>query len=234
MFVGMWMTRDLLTVAPTDSLGDLAVIMARKKIRRLPVVRDLSAGKKLLGIVSYSDVLHAFPVDVNPFSATAPETLAARMLPGEAMLTAADVMQESLLTATAEMPIEHAALLMRNHKVGALPVMKGEWLEGLITESDIFRAFADLFESSSSGVRVTFDMSRSEDIFSFVASTVERHRLQVITFVTLRKHARPVCVAEVAGKKTAEFVEAVWKSGHSVLNVIPVGEGVTGAGGMNS
>ena len=49
--------------------------MARRKIRRLPVVNATPDGAQLLGIVTHSDVLHAFPADINPFAAIAADSI---------------------------------------------------------------------------------------------------------------------------------------------------------------
>ena len=76
MFVSMWMTRELITVDPTASLANIAATMARHRIRRLPVVSPSPEGPRLLGLISYSDVLHAFPADINPFSVNAAQSVA--------------------------------------------------------------------------------------------------------------------------------------------------------------
>ena len=52
MFVGMWMTRELITVDPAATLAHIAATMARRKIRRLPVVEN----DQLVGIVSIGDL----------------------------------------------------------------------------------------------------------------------------------------------------------------------------------
>lgn len=222
MFVGMWMTQDLITISPTDPLGDIARVMAHRRVRRLPVVEPASGGKRLLGIVSHSDILHAYPADVNPFSAVAAEALAQKGDPADLAIIAADIMCRNLQTTTPQEPIEQAARTMRDHKIGALPVVHNDALVGLITESDMFRAFTSLFESTAAGVRITFDISRGEDVFPLVAAAVSAHRLQLVTFVTLQKHAHPVCVVEVAGNDVDALVEDVWKSHHAVISVIKI------------
>lgn len=222
MFVGMWMTQELITVGPTEHLSEIAGTMARRRVRRLPVVEAVPGGNRLLGIVSHSDILHAFPADVNPFTAVSTETLALKGQPADLAIIAADIMCQDPKTTTPQEPIELAARKMRDHKIGALPVLHNEILVGLITESDMFRAFTSIFESISVGVRITFDISRGEDVFPLVASAVATHHLQLITFVTLQKHPHPVCVVEVSGKEVEALVEDFWKSHHAVISVIKV------------
>ncbi len=215
MFVSMWMTKDVMTVTPEVSVTAIAKLMADKRIRRLPVV---DADGKLLGLVSSQDVLHAFPADVNPFafmSGKAPDAATSK-------LKAIDVMLSTPLTTTPEAPIEAVARQMRDHKVGALLVMRNEHLAGLITESDIFRAFAGLFDPDTHGVRITFDNATGQDVFPLIADVTHHHRLRVMSFVSLHKHERPLCVVQVTG--TPSGIEAmlndIWKSHHQVMSVI--------------
>ncbi|NDU85069.1 MAG: CBS domain-containing protein [Ferrovum sp.] len=58
-------------------------------------------------------------------------------------------MTRDLLTIALDEPIERVAQLMRTKKIGALPVLQGNTLVGLITESDLFRAFASIFETKA-------------------------------------------------------------------------------------
>ncbi len=223
MFVGMWMTENLVTAAPSDKLEEIAHCMAHRRIRRLPVVEPTPDGMLLLGLISHSDVLHAFPLDINPFSAVANDMLASRVsMRPLSIVIAADIMCTDLATTVPEQPIEQAAKMMRDRKIGALPVVRGKHLVGLITESDIFRAFTSIFESTSPGVRLTFDISRGEDVFPLISSLVMQHHLQLVTFATLQKHVRPVCVVEISGQETEALVEDVWGSGHPVVSVIKI------------
>ena len=124
MFVGMWMTRELITVDPAATLAHIAATMARRKIRRLPVVNATPDGAQLLGIVTHSDVLHAFPADINPFAVIAADSIATLESSGrQARVYAADLMARDPLVTAPDAPIESAARLMRDHKIGALPVV---------------------------------------------------------------------------------------------------------------
>ena len=124
MFVGMWMTREVITVDPAATLAHIAATMARRKIRRLPVVNATPDGAQLLGIVTHSDVLHAFPADINPFAAIAADSIVTLESSGrQARVYAADLMARDPLVTAPDAPIESAARLMRDRKIGALPVV---------------------------------------------------------------------------------------------------------------
>ena len=221
MFVSMWMTRELETVAPTATLADIATRMARRKIRRLPVVSDSPGGHRLLGIVTHSDVLHAFPPNVNPFAVNAADSVAAiEAAAGHSHVTAADLMAREPHTTAPDAPIESAARRMRDHKIGALPVVSQLLLVGIITESDIFRAMVEVFETPDRAVRITFSLSPGEDVLPLVADIARRRGMRVTSFMALPRHEPPVCVVQLAGNQVDETLEDVWKSHHRVMNVV--------------
>jgi acetoin utilization protein AcuB len=221
MFVSMWMTRKLITVDPAATLAHIAATMARHKIRRLPVVNASPEGAQLLGIVSYSDVLHAFPADVNPFAAIAADSIAALESAGRRVrVYAADLMARDPMVTAPDAPIESAARLMRDHKIGALPVVSAHLLVGLITESDIFRAMVEVFEAPDRAVRITFSLGPGEDVLPLVADIARRRSMRVTSFMALPRHEPPVCVVQLAGEQVEETLEEVWKSRHRVINIV--------------
>ena len=224
MFVSMWMTRELITVDPAASLASIAATMSRHQIRRLPVVSPSLEGPRLVGIVSHSDVLHACPADINPFSANAADSVAAlERTRGRARVYAADLMARDPLVTTPDAPIESAARVMRDRKIGALPVVSQHTLVGLITESDIFRAMVEVFEEPRRAVRITFSLGPDEDVLPLVAEIARRRSMRVTSFMALPRHEPPVCVVQLAGEAVEETLEDVWKSKHRVMNVVHVG-----------
>jgi len=213
MIVSMWMTRDLLTIGPDTPITEAAALMAQKRIRRLPVVESHSDGAHLLGIVTAKDILHAFPSGVNPFAIIGPD---ARLTPARA----SEIMSCHLQTTAPETPIEEAARLMAENKIGALPVLRDRKLVGLITESDIFRAFVSFFEPPERGARITFDISSGEDVFNFISREARRRKLRILSLISSQQDHLPVCVVRVAGNDVEPFLDDLWNSGHRVINVL--------------
>ena len=68
MIVSMWMTRDLITIEPSTPITEAAFLMAVKRIRRLPVIEQHANTTHPVGIISATDILHAYPPEVNPFA----------------------------------------------------------------------------------------------------------------------------------------------------------------------
>ena len=211
MIVSMWMTKNPVTVGVHTTIAEAAALMARRKIRRLPVMDD-PVHPALAGILSATDILRAFPPDVNPLA----------MEPNGAghHVVVADIMRRNPLTTAPDEPIEEVARLMGTHKVGSLPVLRDGRLVGMITESDIFRAFVTVFNTDCPGARITFDVSRGEDIFSYVARFAADRHVQVVSVISSSQNDLPVCVVRITGRGVDEMLDDLWKSGHRVLNVL--------------
>ncbi len=213
MIVSLWMTRELVTISPDTPIVAAAALMAQRRIRRLLVVDHPAPSSHLLGIISAKDILHAFPPDVNPFAVTAPDI-------GSLPVTAAQIMTHQPVTTTPETPIEEAARLMDEKKIGSLPVLHDHHLIGIITESDIFRAFVSFFDAPENSARITFDASNGEDVFGFISRTARQRHLRVLSLISSVQQGIPVCVVRVASPHIDGFLEDLWNSDHRVINVL--------------
>ena len=213
MIVSMWMTRDLITIEPSTPITEAAFLMAVKRIRRLPVIEQHANTTHPVGIISATDILHAYPPEVNPFAILSREA-------DRVHVKASDIMSRKLQTVVPETPIEDAARIMQNKKISTLLVVQKEKLVGLITESDIFRAFLSILESTRGDVRITFEIKNNEDIFGMIAPIALRLGVRVVSLMSLHQDDRKLCVVRISGAKTQEMLSEFWKSGHTVLNVL--------------
>jgi acetoin utilization protein AcuB len=212
MIVGMWMSTDPLTVAPTVSLSEAAQHMVRHRLRHLLVTERHAHGRQdLVGIVSAHDVARAFPPDLNPFSVGALE----RTVPG----TVAAIMSRRLITVAPQTPVEEAARILRDRRIGALPVVGPGGLAGIITESDMLRAFMDVVGVDDQGVRVTFDLSAGEDALTAAQAMAAAHGMRIVSLLTMVHDERRLAVVRVVGPDPEGFTAALWSSGHRVLTV---------------
>ena len=144
MLVRELMTPNPVTVRPDTSVPDALHLMRERKVRRLPVV---DSHGRLVGIVSDKDLLYA-----SPSPAT---TLAVWEIPDLlGKLKIEKVMTHDVITVAEKTPLEEAARIMADKKVGGLPVMQGPDLVGIITETDLFKSLLELLGGRRSGVRV--------------------------------------------------------------------------------
>ena len=145
MLVRYLMTHNPVTVTHDTSVPDALRLMREKKVRRLPV---LDSHDRLVGIVSDKDLLYASPSPATTLSMWEIPELLGR-------LKVEKVMTRNVITVGEETPLEEAARIMADSKIGGLPVMRGEKLVGIITETDLFKSLLELLGGRRSGVRVS-------------------------------------------------------------------------------
>jgi acetoin utilization protein AcuB len=133
MFVKEVMTEAPTTIGPNDTLRRAIESMALTACRRLPVVKE----GRLVGIVADKDVREAL---------NSPIILRERWQDEELMDHAMveSCMTPDPITVTPDTPVVEAARLMRDRKIGGLPVMEGVKLVGIVTETDLLDALIKL------------------------------------------------------------------------------------------
>lgn len=144
MLVGERMSHPVITIPPDMPIVDALNLMKREKIRRAPIMKE----GKLAGIVSDKDLLNASPSPATSLSVWEMNYLLSK-------ITVKDVMTKKVLTVTEDTPIEEAARIMADNKIGGLPVVREDRVVGIITETDLFKIFLELMGARDLGVRVT-------------------------------------------------------------------------------
>jgi CBS domain-containing protein len=141
--VGQWMSAPPIVVAPTTSLAAAQRLMEQRHVRRLPVVER----GRLVGIITWGDLRAA-----QPSSATTLSVYEMRALLEQ--VTVAACMSRKPLTIASEAPLLEAAQKMLSWRIGGLPVVDGDRLVGIITESDLFRVLiAEMADESHAEAR---------------------------------------------------------------------------------
>jgi acetoin utilization protein AcuB len=213
VIVSMWMTRDVVTIEPATPITEAAAIMSERHIRRLPVVEQHANVPHPIGIITATDILRAYPPSVNPFAIASSATQ-------QNHITAVQIMSRALQAVIPETPIEDAARIMRDEKISTLLVVHKMKLVGLITESDIFRAFLSILDFSRGDARITFAITEEEDVFGFIAPIALRWGVRLVSLMSVRQDNRKLCVVRVTGATVDKMLDELWSSGHSVLNVL--------------
>jgi acetoin utilization protein AcuB len=140
------MTRNPVLCSSDLSVNDAFDLMKKERIRRMPVV---DKGGKLVGIVSDKDLLRVSPSPATTLSVYEIPYLLSKVKVG-------DVMTKQVITITEDTPIEDAARIMVDNKIGGLPVVsEATVVVGIITETDIFKTFLELLGARRAGVRIT-------------------------------------------------------------------------------
>jgi acetoin utilization protein AcuB len=144
MLVGERMSHPIISIAPDMPVHDALDMFKRERIRRAPVVKE----GKLIGIVSDKDLLNASPSPASSLSIWEMNYLLSK-------ITVSEVMTKKVMTVNEDTPIEEAARIMADNKIGGLPVMRDGHVVGIITETDLFKIFLEFMGAREKGVRVT-------------------------------------------------------------------------------
>lgn len=124
--VAEWMTESVLAVETYDSIGIARELMAKHRINQLPVLEN----DVIVGIVTDRDLRDAYPTSMAIGETKKIDEFAARY-------TVEEVMSHDVFTVDSDTPLQEAVVLLRSHRIGALPVVNGKELVGIITRSDI-------------------------------------------------------------------------------------------------
>jgi CBS domain-containing protein len=125
------MTEKIVTISADDSLSTVEDIMTLGRVRHIPVVR----GGALVGVVSHRDLLRASLSNLTAFGNDQRRAFLE-------VVEIRRVMSSPAITIAPDATPEQAALVMAERKIGCLPVVSGDALVGMLTETDLLRYFA--------------------------------------------------------------------------------------------
>jgi acetoin utilization protein AcuB len=174
MLIGRRMTPNPITVRPEVSIAEALEQMRREKVRHFPVV---DKDGRLQGIVTRQDLLYAAPSSVTSLNVWEVTYLVSR-------IKVSEVMTRKVITASEDMPVEEAARIMADHKVGCLPVVRGQIVVGIITESDLFRIFLELFGAREKGIRLTVLAPYIKGSLAQITSEITKNGGLILAFNT--------------------------------------------------
>jgi acetoin utilization protein AcuB len=157
------MTHNPMTVYPDLPVAEALNRMRTKGIRRFPVLDRKT--NKLVGIVTEKELLYASPSPATSLSIHEINYLLSK-------LTVERVMTANPVTVREDTPIEEAARIMIDNKIGALPVMRDDVLIGIITETDVFKTFIELFAAREQGVRLTLLVPEQKGELAIIAEAI--------------------------------------------------------------
>lgn len=176
MLVGERMSKNLVTISRQTGVDDALRLMRDKNIRRLPVVDKQG---KLVGIVSDKDLYLASPSPASSLDIFELRYLLAR-------LSVEKIMSSPVITVQPDTPLEEAARIMADKKIGGLPVLDVDQnLVGIITESDLFKLFVDLLGARSQGVRVTVRVPDMKGELAMLTSAITVAGGDILSLSTL-------------------------------------------------
>jgi acetoin utilization protein AcuB len=168
--------RNPITIGPEASFYEARSLIHDKGIRHLPVV---DKNGRLLGIVTDRDIREAAPSD-----ATLLSVQELHYLLGKLKVSAIMTPREKLITITPDTLIEEAVQLMHDHKIGCLPVLEGEKLYGIFTETDALAHLVDVFGVKEKGTRLTIALEDKPGAMLQVLEVMKNRNVNIISIVT--------------------------------------------------
>lgn len=213
MLVRDRMTPDPITITCEIPASDALELMRMKKIRRLPVLNKTGG---LIGIVSEKDLLYASPSPVTSLTVWEIRELMH-------MLTVKKVMTQKLVTIPEDATLEEAAVLMISNKIGGLPVLQGNRLTGIITETDLFKVFLNLLGGRRPGVRITVLIPNVKGTIAQISKAIFNAGGNIVGLGTIEfpktDNEAWECVFKVQGVSRVQLMDTVRPVVHEITDI---------------
>ena len=210
MIVAKRMMRNPVFVDENDSMKKAMDILKEREIRHLPVMKER---EKLVGIVTETDIKQA-----SPSPATALEIREIYYLLDKVKVK--QIMTRRVYTVSSNASVEEAALIMREKKIGCLPVVDGGKLVGILTETDILDAFLDSLGAHGPGYRVEMALPNKAGILFEVLKLIKDFDANIVS-VTSASHEDPgmkILILRIETKNYKMLKAGLKKSGYEILS----------------
>ncbi|MDY7075365.1 MAG: CBS and ACT domain-containing protein [Chloroflexota bacterium] len=145
MLVKDRMSSSPVTITTDTSLKDAIDLVRGSPFRHLPV---LDEDDKLVGIVTEKSLVYASPTSTTTLSVFEVDYILSRTKVGQ-------VIQGEVISVGPNLPIEEAARVMIDHRIGCLPVVVDDKLIGIISDTDIFRVLVEGLGGGHPSLRIT-------------------------------------------------------------------------------
>ena len=175
MLVRDRMSKPPITIRENVSVEEALRLMHSEDIRRLPVVDKQG---KMTGIVSELDLLKVSPSPATSLSVYEIPYLLAK-------IKMKDVMTEDVVTVTEDTPLEDAARVMADNKIGGLPVLRDGKVVGIITETDMFKTFLEMLGARQEGVRLSVMVPEEKGTLAKITGKISEMGINIIALSTI-------------------------------------------------
>ncbi len=211
MLVRERMTQNPVIVHPDTPFEDALQILREKKIRRLPVVDKQG---NLVGIVVEKDLLYASPSPATSLSVFEVHYLLSK-------LQIKDVMTKRVIAVGEDCPLEEAARIMIDHKIGSLPVVRSKQVVGIITETDVFRVMVEALGGRAKGVRIVLRVPNQKGVLANLAGKTAElggNIVSLAVFLSGDAQHREITL-KVQDVEREALVKALEKTGAQIIDV---------------
>jgi acetoin utilization protein AcuB len=208
MFVGRRMTRTVITVSRDSSVLHVRNLLREKNINQVPVVE----GKKVVGIITDGDIRENSASPASTLSIHELNYLLSEMKAG-------DIMTRNPATVSPETPVEEAARILNERKIGCLPVVKNDELVGIITTCDMLNVLLEVMGVGTPSSRIELSIASDMGEICNIAGIVKDMGLSIISMVSTLNRNDPetrFSVLRVNTDDIRELCKALRSAGYKV------------------
>ncbi|NLI83679.1 MAG: CBS domain-containing protein [Deltaproteobacteria bacterium] len=214
MLVKNWMSTNVVTVSPEDSMQDAMYLMREHKVRMLPVLK----GDNLVGVVSDTDLKRASASDATGLDVH-------EILYLISQIKIKEIMTKNPVTVHEDLTVEETAEILTNEKISGAPVVDRDGkVVGVITRDDLFKVLIALSGLGKKGIQLAFEVEdrpgsikeltdiirRYEGRIASILSTYERapqgYRIVYIRMYDISRSALPQLMAELRQKASMIYL----------------------------
>lgn len=202
------MTKSPVTVTEETSVTEAKALMNKNNFSKLPV---LDKSKRLVGIITKNDIQKASPSDATTLDMFELGYVLSKLTVGKFMTKKVITIQETEV-------IEEAARIMVDNNIGCIPVMKDDVLVGIVTESDLFRLFTEIFGARNSGVRAVISMQDKPGMLARITTQIADLKGNLVSVVTREVKNKDIRRSTIkATGITIEQLENILKSAEAEI-----------------
>jgi acetoin utilization protein AcuB len=205
--------RNPVTISPDASFFEARNLIHEKGVRHIPVV---DKNNRLAGIVTDRDIREAAPSD-----ATLLSVQELNYLLGKLKVSGFMTPKDKLITITPDTLIEEAVQLMHDHKIGCLPVLEGENLYGIFTETDALDHLVDIFGYKEKGTRLTLALEDKPGSMLGILEVMKKHNVNITSVITpsFMVEGKRIAAIRLRTEDYGGIVKDLEKAGYEVLSI---------------
>jgi len=205
--------RNPVTVSPDASFFEARNLIHEKGVRHIPVI---DKNNRLAGIVTDRDIRQAAPSD-----ATLLSVQELNYLLGKLKVSGFMTPKDKLITITPDTLIEEAVQLMHDHKIGCLPVLEGEKLYGIFTETDALDHLVDIFGYKEKGTRLTLALEDKPGSMLGILEVMKKHNVNITSIITpsFMVEGKRIAAIRLRTEDYEGIVKDLEKAGYEVLSI---------------
>jgi acetoin utilization protein AcuB len=169
------MSKPPVTVREDVGVEEALRLMHSEDVRRLPVVDKRG---RMVGIISELDLLKVSPSPATSLSVYEIPYLLAK-------IKMKDVMTKDVVVVHEDTPLEEAARVMADNKIGGLPVMRDGKVVGMITETDLFKTFLEMLGGREEGLRISLFVPDEEGMLARITGKISDMGINITALSTI-------------------------------------------------